>query len=146
MVCISFIIFYDVKVWLQLIQKKKIIRNLKELKHTIEEETLIFQEMQDYSDTIILHQCKRRIESSLSKFSLLSKEFIDYLYRTNTRESLTQASTERFLRDTVVTKNWRKKTSVNWLPEFDWSIREAEQWMYIQFGKFEFWQNWGFCN
>lgn len=58
----------------------------------------------DYSDTIILNQSKRRTESALSKFSQLSKEFIDYLYRTNTQESLTQASTERFLRDTVVTK------------------------------------------
>lgn len=79
-------------------------KKLKELKHTIEEETLIFQELQDYSDTIILHQCKRRTESALSKFSQLSKEFLDYLYRTNTQESLTQASTERFLRDTVVIK------------------------------------------
>lgn len=87
------------------LQVMKFEKKLKELKHTIEEETLIFQELQDYSDTIILHQCKRRTESSLSKFSLLSKEFIDYLYRTNTQELLTQASTERFLRDTVVTKN-----------------------------------------
>lgn len=50
------------------------------------------------------YQCKRRTESALSKFSHLSKEFIDYLYRTNTQESLTQASMERFLRHTVVTK------------------------------------------
>lgn len=87
------------------LQVMKFEKKLNELKHTIKEETLIFQELQDYSDTIILHQCKRRTESSLSKFSLLSKEFIDYLYRTNTQESLTQASTERFLRDTVVTNN-----------------------------------------
>lgn len=86
------------------LQVLKFEKKLKELKHTIEEETLIFQELQDYSDTIILHQCKRKTESALSKFSQLSKELIDYLYRTNTQESLTQASTERFLRDTVVTK------------------------------------------
>lgn len=82
------------------LQVMKFEKKLKELKHTIEEETLIFQELQDYSDTIILNQSKRRTESALTKFSQLSKKFIDYLYRTNTQESLTQASTERFLRDT----------------------------------------------
>lgn len=39
------------------LQVMKFEKKLKELKHTIEEETLIFQELQDYSDTIILHQC-----------------------------------------------------------------------------------------
>lgn len=82
------------------LQVMKFEKKLKELKHTIEEETWIFQELQDYSDTIILYQCKRRTESALSKFS----QFIDYMYRTNSQESLTQASTERFLRDTVITK------------------------------------------
>lgn len=86
------------------LQVIKFEKKLKELKHTIGEEILIFQELQDYSDTIILNQCKRRTESALLKFSQLSKEFINYLYRTNTQESRTQASTERFLRDTVVTK------------------------------------------
>lgn len=64
---------------------------------------MIFQELQKYSDTIILNQSQRRTESALSKFSQLSKEFIDYLYRTNTQEAaLTQASTQCFFRYTVV--------------------------------------------
>lgn len=54
------------------LQLMKFEKKLKDLKHTIKEETLVFQEPQDYSGTIILHQCKRRTESALSRFSQLS--------------------------------------------------------------------------
>ncbi|XP_048734152.2 uncharacterized protein LOC125650167 [Ostrea edulis] len=85
-------------------QVRKFERTLKEAKHILEEETLIFQELQDYSDVIILNQCQRRTETALSRYSKISQDFIDYLNRTNTEETLMQASTERFIRETVITK------------------------------------------
>ncbi|XP_062592959.1 uncharacterized protein LOC134254438 [Saccostrea cucullata] len=85
-------------------QVRKYERTLRELKHQIEEETLIYQELQDYSDVIVLDQCLRRTESAISKYSRISQDFIDFLKRANTEETLMQASTERFIRETVITK------------------------------------------
>ncbi|XP_062601161.1 uncharacterized protein LOC134262819 [Saccostrea cucullata] len=87
-------------------QVRKYERTLRELKHQIEEETLIYmyQELQDYSDVIVLDQCLRRTESAVSKYSRISQDFIDFLKRANTEETLMQASTERFIRETVITK------------------------------------------
>jgi DNA-binding helix-hairpin-helix protein with protein kinase domain len=77
---------------------------LNNLRHTLQEETVIFIEHEHCSDWTIISHCERRIKSELAKHNGRSQEFVDYLARVNTGDSLRELAAENTAREAVLTK------------------------------------------